>query len=1375
MSKLLYVITEGIGNAVLALPAIEALRDAGHAVSVVGKYPALDIIPDEFRAYTLESLDTVNTPFDAVLLSPWSADYIAKYGRAPHIGECPVYEADPIDGTQHEALIHFDLAACIDGVEMPQSLSDIRLPKIPTDETGLKEIQEGNYVVFANCAAPLWDRKRWQGYSDLAHLIADEYHIVVLGGENDKKYYDPDYFPNTESHFNLPLRQVAAILDNAEWVVGNDCGLTHIASVLCPKTIALFGATSRVKNTPLGCFVGNPLDPISLTAFPQMACSPCQYEQWESVCQDAECMRIVKPETIAEYITGEVLNPSSLYRIKPPEQKQTLAAVIRVKDAIDTIEECLAAASRICDYFCIVDNGSTDGTQEYLRKFVARNPDKFIEYKHKQDLFSHIGGSFWCWCSGSIIGTAGYDEPRDRQVMDTLLKNSGATWGIFLDADEIVSDQLTREHVQEWMHQNTYNAIRFRHVHFWNDTEHYRTDQRWKPRHNRIMWRITPESTITTDKKIHPEIVRNLKGRVLDTDYVIKHYGHIDTEKNAKRAEFYRSIDNPTMPDFSGRTYQHMTDETELKLAKWDENTPIDARDFGNPSVMLVLMHGGGDMLMATPTIRALASQNPNLEISVMGLGKTQERDFKTGEFFKNNPCVHRYYDSSIDSHPVYWDAETFHNRDLPRLHKDLEQIQQLTRFDEIIITTLQSDYQKHKIDRFADACGVELSDRQMDAPRSKGGSDWVISILKDRNKKYETPPNPYPAISVHRWCGNANKSWEYTEYKTLVERLASNPEICLVLWDMGDPEPPITGKNIINMRDYVEEMTFSKSALMMAYCDLHIGADSLPMHLAAATDTPTLAIFEKTLVSVAAPLNDNAVIAASVYALGHSDPDFCVEHSERIATCGLEDVKAEHLYPILHKMGYLKDDVFQWYRTAEFNFNFMGRTVEAPASDHNDFESPDWKELKVAKALNAYVIPNQSVFLDVGANVGRFSLLIDKHIKAGIAVEPNPEIYKMLCRNFLEFMTPEDRGSFSFYNCALSDTNGTTALNWTARQSGASSIMVAGKGYLCVDVETRTLDSLTDSLTPAPDLIKIDVEGAELKVLKGGTQTLKNVRAIAIEMHGYENDAVLANLAEHGFRVRYLTAPTQFSPYHILATAPDAEMLPFPQNCLFDPTELLTVEHHERISFERPADIYKTLTEFDNDSTWWFEHLGIQALKLGYGDKRIGIYEGDAFLVAPTLMWFKQLRIRMIHEVDDRHSNSLKALCDKALIDPNAQFFFRVMDDTEPLDTLVLTNFLGYAPDADDRLFELIHTTQPKQLFVNFPFSVDGAPTRYRGRHVNPYTYETLDVLLGRLSKRGYSPVGDTDFRNTEITDARNAPHAGERVTRGRLLLEEQ
>ena len=65
------------------LPALEALHAAGHTVSVVGKHPALDIVPDKFRAYTLNALETITTPFDAVLLSPWSDAYIEKYGRKP--------------------------------------------------------------------------------------------------------------------------------------------------------------------------------------------------------------------------------------------------------------------------------------------------------------------------------------------------------------------------------------------------------------------------------------------------------------------------------------------------------------------------------------------------------------------------------------------------------------------------------------------------------------------------------------------------------------------------------------------------------------------------------------------------------------------------------------------------------------------------------------------------------------------------------------------------------------------------------------------------------------------------------------------------------------------------------------------------------------------------------------------------------------------------------------------------------------------------------------------------------------------------------------------------------------------------------------------
>ena len=277
MKKILYVMLEGIGNMVLTLPAFEALHTAGHTVSVCGKHPALDIVPDKFRAYTLNALETITTPFDAVLLSPWSDAYIEKYGRNPPIGEAMVYESDPITGETHETLLNFDLAACIDGVEMPGSLSDIQLPEIPTDTTALggQVSQLDKYVAFCNTAAPDWERKRWTGYAELAHKLSDEYAIVLLGTEHDEKYYDLDAYPeNTIMLSDVPLRQVAAVLDNAEWVVGNDCGLTHIASALDTKTIALFGATSQAKNKPLGTYKG---ENTTRLMYPKMACAPCQY------------------------------------------------------------------------------------------------------------------------------------------------------------------------------------------------------------------------------------------------------------------------------------------------------------------------------------------------------------------------------------------------------------------------------------------------------------------------------------------------------------------------------------------------------------------------------------------------------------------------------------------------------------------------------------------------------------------------------------------------------------------------------------------------------------------------------------------------------------------------------------------------------------------------------------------------------------------------------------------------------------------------------------------------------------------------------------------------------------------------------------------
>ena len=69
------------------------------------------------------------------------------------------------------------------------------------------------------------------------------------------------------------------------------------------------------------------------------------------------------------------------------------------------------------------------------------------------------------------------------------------------------------------------------------------------------------------------------------------------------------------------------------------------------------------------------------------------------------------------------------------------------------------------------------------------------------------------------------------------------------------------------------------------------------------------------------------------------------------------------------------------------------------------------------------------------------------------------------------------------------------------------------------VTVEAKRMDTIFhEAALPAPDLIKIDVEGAEASVLRGGEQTIGNFRpALLIELHG-SSHAVVSELRRFGY-----------------------------------------------------------------------------------------------------------------------------------------------------------------------------------------------------------------------------------------------------------------
>jgi FkbM family methyltransferase len=140
-------------------------------------------------------------------------------------------------------------------------------------------------------------------------------------------------------------------------------------------------------------------------------------------------------------------------------------------------------------------------------------------------------------------------------------------------------------------------------------------------------------------------------------------------------------------------------------------------------------------------------------------------------------------------------------------------------------------------------------------------------------------------------------------------------------------------------------------------------------------------------------------------------------------------------------------------------------------------------------------------VFLDIGANVGIFSLIASQAFDEVIAFEPHPETYKTLTNNIESNLYK----NITTHNIGLSNQDATMELYVNPLNNGGASlnkfnqkITQEGVDYNWdkVDVKVRTLDDISLEFksilkNKRIDLIKIDVEGHELLVLKGALNVI--------------------------------------------------------------------------------------------------------------------------------------------------------------------------------------------------------------------------------------------------------------------------------------------
>ncbi|MBA7621021.1 hypothetical protein ES703_28378 [subsurface metagenome] len=127
-------------------------------------------------------------------------------------------------------------------------------------------------------------------------------------------------------------------------------------------------------------------------------------------------------------------------------------------------------------------------------------------------------------------------------------------------------------------------------------------------------------------------------------------------------------------------------------------------------------------------------------------------------------------------------------------------------------------------------------------------------------------------------------------------------------------------------------------------------------------------------------------------------------------------------------------------------------------------------------------ILSSDSVFIDIGANVGFYSLWASKSITNSgkiLAIEPNPKIFERLIEN----ISLNQKGdTITALQVGVADAEGQFALRIVNQKNlGASTILESDYECESIAISCRPLISiLRDEKVDKIDVLKIDIEGAE-------------------------------------------------------------------------------------------------------------------------------------------------------------------------------------------------------------------------------------------------------------------------------------------------------
>ncbi len=207
------------------------------------------------------------------------------------------------------------------------------------------------------------------------------------------------------------------------------------------------------------------------------------------------------------------------------------------------------------------------------------------------------------------------------------------------------------------------------------------------------------------------------------------------------------------------------------------------------------------------------------------------------------------------------------------------------------------------------------------------------------------------------------------------------------------------------------------------------------------------------------------------------------------------------------------------------------------------------------------YLTKHHNIVFDVGANIGYTALLalIQDPKRQIILVDPNPKALQMAAMNIIQ----NNLGSRAQYLTAFVGDKLDDTVKFYTVGAGAAGSMYASHAETAsamnsfMDVKTVTLDYIYEFYEIQPDLVKIDVEGAETLVMKSASKLAKEAKCtFFIEMHKVEGlgmeaagDVMVEWCSVNNYKAWYLKTEEVLSSGKAIATRGKCHLLLLPDN----------------------------------------------------------------------------------------------------------------------------------------------------------------------------------------------------------------------------------